>query len=32
MTGTSEINSFIFEKREFTPESIKRAEVANTTP
>ena len=32
MTGTSEINSFIFEKREFTPESIKRAEEANTTP
>ena len=28
MTGTSEINSFIFEKREFTPESIKRAEKA----
>ena len=32
MTGTSEINSFIFEKREFTPESIKRAEKANTAP
>jgi len=32
MTGTSEINSFIFEKREFTPESIKRAEEATTTP
>ena len=28
MTGTTEINSFIFEKREFTPESIKKAEKA----
>ena len=32
MTGTTEINSFIFEKREFIPESIKRAEKANSTP